>query len=325
MLRETFRRLIDCKVHVRSLTERDVMSLALTPSSTPTSALCEEDVNDVIAELGLPNTRRRHRQICDMLGGGGGEPAVKKARRDSLQARDPSVFCAEYSDDSDTESYDDTAPPQPPSPSPQTIGATAERRSEQPARASLLNLQRLKRALETVTVDVAPDDDHLDSMTDLPDFDCQIIGYDAAPQSKPVNREPVIKQEPNESCDDCDIDDLPSYLDTSASESQQSVKRGSESRQLLQSASELVQSVSVSIASASTHETHEQPVETVSANCTDVTPSTTQQVATGTTTPALPEASRTAVSTCSEEAHAALLQRLRWVNPCGLIKISCVL
>ena len=97
--------------------------LALTPSSTPTSALCEEDVNYVITELGLPNTRRCHRQICDMLGGGGGQPAVKKARRDSLQARDPSVFSAEYSD---TESYDDTALPPPSSP-PQTIAATAER------------------------------------------------------------------------------------------------------------------------------------------------------------------------------------------------------
>ena len=195
VLRETFRRLIGCTVHVRSLTERDIMSLALTPSSTPTSALCEEDVNDVIAELGLPNTRRRHRQICDMLGGGGGEPAVKKARRDSLQARDPSVFCAEYSDDSDTESYDDTAPPQPPSPSPQTIAVTAERRSEQSARASFFNFQRLKRALETVTVNVAPDDDNLDSMTDVPDLDCQIIAYDATTHSKPVNRESVIKQE----------------------------------------------------------------------------------------------------------------------------------
>ena len=101
----------------------------LAPRPRPRCAvvvrLCEEDVNYVIAELGLPNTRRRHRQICDMLGGGGGEPAVKKARRDSLQARDPSVFSAEYSD---TESYDDTALPPPSSP-PQTIAATAERTS----------------------------------------------------------------------------------------------------------------------------------------------------------------------------------------------------
>ena len=80
------------------------------------------------------------------------KPAVKKARRDSLQARDPSVFSAEYSD---TECYDDTALPPPSSP-PQTIAATAERVSEQPTRASLFNFQRLKRALETVTVNVAP-------------------------------------------------------------------------------------------------------------------------------------------------------------------------